>query len=285
MNRNVGLVLEGGAMRGIFTAGVIDVLMENEITFPSLTGVSAGAAFGCNYKSKQPGRVLRYNLEYCREPKYCSFRSLFKTGDLFGAEFCYHTIPDELDKFDKRTFDENPMRFYIVATDVETGKPHYQRIDRADNGCYEWIRASASMPLVSRIVEIDGGKYLDGGVSDSIPLSFAEREYERNIVVLTRPRDYEKQPASMMWLFRRKLKKYPKMLEAVQNRYLMYNKQRDYVFSREKSGSALVICPEKPLEIGRIEHDRNKIQQTYELGRQAAEARLDEIRRFIENGN
>lgn len=285
MNRNVGLVLEGGAMRGIFTAGVIDVLMENGITFPMLTGVSAGAAFGCNYKSKQPGRVLRYNLAYCREPKYCSFRSLLKTGDLFGAEFCYHTIPEELDKFDARVFDENPMLFYVVTSDIETGKPHYQRIDKADSLCYEWIRASASMPLVSRIVELDGKKFLDGGVTDSIPLKFSERKFERNVVVLTRPRDYEKKPASMLWMYRRSLKEYPKMLEAVKNRHLMYNEQRGYVFNREKSGKALVICPDKPLEIGRIEHNREIIQNTYDLGRKAAESGLDEIRRFVENDN
>ncbi len=284
-NKKTGLVLEGGAMRGIFTAGVIDVLMEQGIEFEALTGVSAGAAFGCNYKSRQPRRVLRYNLKYCREPKYCSFRSLKKTGDLFGAQFCYHDIPDRLDPFDKRAFSENPMQFYVVATDVETGLPRYQRIDEVDDFCCEWIRASASMPMVSRVVEIDGKRYLDGGISDSIPLRFAEGICDKNIVVLTRPRDYKKKPASHMWMFRRSLKNYPKALRAVANRHIMYNEQRGYVFLREKAGKALVICPEKPLDIGRIEHNPDKIQQTYDLGRRAAEERLDEIRRFIENGN
>ena len=284
-NKNIGLVLEGGAMRGIFTAGVIDVLMEQGFEFEALTGVSAGAAFGCNYKSRQPRRVLRYNLKYCKEPKYCSFRSLKKTGDLFGAQFCYHDIPDRLDIFDKQAFKENPMRFYVVATDVETGLPRYQRIDEVDDYCYEWIRASASMPMVSRVVEIDGRKYLDGGISDSIPLRFAEGICGKNIVVLTRPRDYKKKSASHMWMFRRSLKKYPKALKAVANRHIMYNEQRNYVFLREKAEKALVICPEKPLEIGRIEHDPKKIQQTYGLGRRAAEEKLDEIRRFIENDN
>lgn len=272
-------------MRGIFSAGVIDVLMEQGIEFEALTGVSAGAAFGCNYKSRQPRRALRYNLKYCREPKYCSFRSLKKTGDLFGAQFCYHDIPDRLDPFNTRVFAENPMQFYVVATDVETGLPRYQRLDKADDSCYEWIRASASMPMVSRVVEIDGKKYLDGGISDSIPLRFAEGICDFNIVVLTRPRDYRKKPASPMWMFRRSLKKYPKAIKAVANRHIMYNEQRSYVFSREKAGMALVICPEKQLEIGRIEHDPEKIQQTYDLGRRIAGEKLDEIRRFIENGN
>lgn len=284
-NNNTGLVLEGGAMRGLFSAGVIDVLMENGFTFPALTGVSAGAAFGCNYKSNQPGRALRYNLKYCKEPKYCSFRSLRKTGDLFGAQFCYHDIPERLDPFDIEAFEKNPMKFYLVVSDIETGLPHYRRVDSVDDDCYEWIRASASMPLVSRPVELDGHKYLDGGVTDSIPLRFAEGLYERNIVVLTRPRDYVKKPASKMWLFRRSLKKYPKMIKAVANRHLMYNEQRKYVFGREKAGKALVICPDAPLDIGRIEHDPEKIQKTYDLGRQAAMKKLEEIRGFLANDN
>ena len=280
-NNNTGLVLEGGAMRGLFSAGVIDVLMENGFTFPALTGVSAGAAFGCNYKSNQPGRALRYNLKYCKEPKYCSFRSLRKTGDLFGAQFCYHDIPERLDPFDIEAFEKNPMKFYLVVSDIETGLPHYRRVDSVDDDCYEWIRASASMPIVSRIVELNGNKYLDGGVADSIPLLFMEQYYPKNIVVLTRPRDYEKKPASLMWLQKRSLKHYPAMLDAVRNRHIMYNRQRDYVFAQEKAGKALVICPEQPLAIGRIEHKAEKIQEAYDLGRQAAERRLDDIKRFI----
>ena len=272
-------------MRGIFTAGVIDVLMENEIPFPALTGVSAGAAFGCNYKSNQPGRVVRYNLKYCREPRYCSFRSLIKTGDIFGTEFCYRKIPDELDPFDKQTFDSSPMKFYAVCSDVETAQPYYKRIDKVDDECYDWFRASASMPLVSKIVEVGGRKYLDGGITDSIPLEFMERYFKKNVVVLTRPRGYVKEPASHMWLFRRSLKKYPKMIEAIKNRHLMYNRQRELVFEREKEGRALVICPGSPLDIGRIEHKAEKIQKAYDVGRQTAERRLDEIRRFIANDN
>lgn len=281
MNPTTGLVLEGGAMRGLFTAGVLDVLMENGIEFPVCTGVSAGAAFGCNLKSRQAGRVLRYNLKYCREPKYCSFRSLLTTGNIFGADFCYHKIPEELDPFDTKEFEENPMKFYIVASDVETGKPRYQRLDVVDENCYEWIRASASMPIVSRVVEVEGGKYLDGGVTDSIPLRFSEQFCKKNIVVLTRARDYKKKPASKLWMYRRSLKKYPNMFKAVKNRHLMYNEQRDYVFKREKAGDVLVICPETALEIGRLEHDPAMIQKTYDLGRKAALDKLDEIRGFL----
>ena len=282
-NKNIGLVLEGGAMRGLFTAGVIDVLMENGVDFPALVGVSAGAAFGCNYKSRQIGRALRYNKRFCRDPRYCSFRSLFKTGDVFGAQFCYHEVPNTLDPFDVKAFDENPMAFYLVASDVETGKPFYKRLDRADDTAYEWIRASASMPIVSRVVELDGKKFLDGGVTDSIPLAFMERQYDRNVVVLTRPRDYQKQPASKLWLYRLTLRKYPNMLRAVRERHLMYNEQRAHVFAQEKAGKAFVICPDKPLEVGRMEHDPEQLQKAYDTGRQTALRQLEALKRFMEH--
>ena len=282
-NKNIGLVLEGGAMRGLFTAGVIDVLMENGIDFPAFVGVSAGAAFGCNYKSRQIGRALRYNKRFCRDPRYCSFRSLFKTGDVFGAQFCYHEVPNTLDPFDVKAFDENPMAFYLVASDVETGTPFYKRIDHADDTAYEWIRASASMPIVSRVVELDGKKFLDGGVTDSIPLAFMERQYDRNVVVLTRPRDYQKQPASKLWLYRLTLRKYPNMLRAVRERHLMYNEQRAHVFAQEKAGKAFVICPDKPLEVGRMEHDPEQLQKAYDTGRQTALRQLGALKRFMEN--
>lgn len=282
-NKNTGLVLEGGAMRGLFTAGVIDVLMENGIEFPAFVGVSAGAAFGCNYKSRQIGRALRYNKRFCRDPRYCSFRSLFKTGDVFGAQFCYHEVPNTLDPFDGKAFNENPMAFYLVASDVETGKPFYKRLDRADDTAYEWIRASASMPIVSRVVELDGKKFLDGGVTDSIPLAFMERQYDRNVVVLTRPRDYQKQPASKLWLYRLTLRKYPNMLRAVRERHLMYNEQRAHVFAQEKAGKAFVICPDKPLEVGRMEHDPEQLQKAYDTGRQTALRQLGALKRFMEH--
>ena len=282
-NKNTGLVLEGGAMRGLFTAGVIDVLMENGIEFPAFVGVSAGAAFGCNYKSRQIGRALRYNKRFCRDPRYCSFRSLFKTGDVFGAQFCYHEVPNTLDTFDVKAFDENPMALYLVASDVETGTPFYKKIDHADDTAYEWIRASASMPIVSRVVELDGKKFLDGGVTDSIPLAFMERQYDRNVVVLTRPRDYQKQPASKLWLYRLTLRKYPNMLRAVRERHLMYNEQRAHVFAQEKAGKAFVICPDKPLEVGRMEHDPEQLQKAYDTGRQTALRQLGALKRFMEN--
>ena len=157
-----GLVLEGGAMRGMFTAGVLDVLMENNIDFDGCVGVSAGAAFGCNIKSTQIGRVIRYNTKYCKDKRYCSFKSLLTTGDIFGADFCYNKLPFELDIFDTDTFKTSPVEFFVTATDIETGKAVYHKCTDGLNDDLLWFRASASMPLVSRTVEINGLKLLDG---------------------------------------------------------------------------------------------------------------------------
>ncbi len=277
-----GLIMEGGAMRGLFTAGVIDVLMENGIEFDGAVGVSAGAAFGCNYKSNQIGRVLRYNLDYCKDPRYCSFRSLIKTGDLFGAEFCYHELPEKLDVFDSTAFNNNPMEFHVVCTDVETGKPVYYRCDKMEEELLEWIRASASMPLASRIVEVGGYRLLDGGISDSIPLKyFEEQGFDRNVVILTQPLDYVKGPNKLMPIMRKVLRKYPALLQVMDDRHLEYNGTTEYVKRRESEGSALVIRPDKTLDIGKIEHDPVKIKGVYELGRTAGQTRIEEVKRFM----
>ena len=224
-----GLVLEGGAMRGLFSAGVTDVLMEEGITFDGAIGVSAGAAFGCNVKSGQIGRALRYNTTYCNDPRYCSFRSLLKTGDLYGAEFCYSTIPYQLDPFDVEAYNRNPMDFYVVCTDVETGEAIYHNCPESNLESMQWFRASASMPLVSRIVEVGGYRLLDGGIADSIPLeAFEKLGYERNLVILTQPEGYVKKPNKAMPLMRLALGKYPKLLRTIANRHTIYNQQVAY---------------------------------------------------------
>lgn len=278
-----GLVLEGGGLRGIFSAGVLDVLMEEGIEFDGAVGVSAGAAFGCNYKSRQPRRAIRYNLKFAKDPRYSSVRSLMKTGDLFNAQFCYHDIPEKLFPFDWKAFRENPMQFYLVCTDVETGKPVYHLCDNdSDWEGLEWFRASGSMPLVSRIVEVGGHRLLDGGISDSIPLRFMEDQgFERNVVILTRPAGYVKKPASMMSLMRRALRNYPATADAIANRHQVYNETLAYIRQREAGKFALVIRPDTDLDVGRVEHDRQKIRAAYKAGRRAARRRLSEIRRFL----
>jgi len=279
-----GLVLEGGAMRGMFTAGVLDVLMENDIEVDGVIGVSAGATFGCNYKSRQIGRTIRYNMKYCNDPRYCSFRSLIKTGDLFGAEFCYHVLPEQLDLFDNETYESNPTEFHMVTTDVNTGKPVYYKCDKFDHTGLEWVRASASMPLVSRIVEIDGRQMLDGGISDSIPLSYFQSiGYEKNIVVLTQPRNYVKKENKLLPVMKMALKKYPKLLETMKNRHTNYNNTLEYIRKEEAKGSILVLCPDEKLPIGRIEHDPQKLKSVYDIGRATATAHLAELQAFLTN--
>lgn len=277
-----GLVLEGGAMRGMFTAGVLDVLMENRIEFQGVIGVSAGAAFGCNYKSCQIGRAIRYNTDYCRDKRYCSFWSLLKTGDLYGADFCYREIPEKLDIFDTETFRNNPVEFYVTVTDVESGRPLYYRCDKADSRDLELIRASASMPLVSRIVEVDGKKLLDGGVSDSIPLRFFEEKgFDRNLVILTQPSNYVKNKNSAIPLAKIMLRKYPKLIEAMKNRHIIYNETLEHIKSKEKMGEVFVIRPEKELPIKRIEKNPDVLWEVYHTGRSIASKHLDEIRLFL----
>lgn len=277
-----GLILEGGGMRGLFTAGVIDVMMENDIVFDGAVGVSAGAAFGCNYKSKQVGRVLRYNVENCKNPEYCSFRSLIKTGDMFGAEYCYHKLPEEIDVFDYNAYESNPMEFHVVCTDVESGKAIYKKCDEVNYETLEWIRASASMPLVSRIVEVGGYKMLDGGISDSIPLKYFESiGYDKNIVVLTQPEDYIKNENKLIPIMKLALKKYPAVVETMAKRHEIYNETTQYIKDKELKGEILVIRPDEALPIKRVEHDADVMRHVYGLGRIVAMRRLDEIKTFL----
>ncbi len=277
-----GLVLEGGAMRGLFTAGITDVMMEHEVWPDGIVGVSAGAAFGCNYKSRQPGRAIRYNMRFARDPRYSGLRSLLTSGDYFNAEFAYHVVPREYDRFDDAAFEQNPMEFVAVCTNVETGEAVYKRLVKSDSLTYDWIRASASMPLASRVVELEGYKLLDGGVADSIPLEYFERQgYERNVVILTQPLGYQKEPNRLMPLMRVVLRKYPLMLKAMDNRHLMYNRQLAYVAEAERQGRCLVIRPDGPIPIGHISHDADEMKRVYELGRSMGERNIEKIKQYL----
>ncbi len=277
----IGLVLEGGGMRGLFTAGVLDVLMERGVKFDGVIGVSAGACFGCNYKSGQIGRVIRYNKRFARDPRYCSWTSLWKTGDIFNAKFCYHTLPEELDPFDAAAFEANPMEFHLSVTDARTGKPVYRRIDKVDADAFEWIRASASMPLVSRPVEVGGGIYLDGGLSDGIPLAYFESlGYTRNVVVTTRPHGYRKFPSWKVRLLKPFLRKWPAVYEALATRHEWYNRTLAYIDERVAAGAALLVAPPEPLPISRVCHDPDQMQRVYEIGRQIGEKTLVRVKGF-----
>lgn len=285
MSLKTGLVMEGGAMRGMFTAGVLDVMMENGIEFDGAMGVSAGAVFGCNFKSGQIGRSIRYNLRFCDDPRYCSLESLIKTGDLYGVQFCYDEIPNKLDPFDSEAFKANPMPFYAVCTNVETGKAIHKRLDNGDAKDMEYFRASASMPIVSRIVEVDGYKLLDGGITDSIPLKSMERRgYPRNVVILTQPAEYVKKKSSMVPLVRATMRQYPYVAKAMAVRHIRYNKQAEYVREQELAGNAFVIRPPYDLGISRTENDPAELRRVYDLGRSEMEYRLKALKEFLAEG-
>lgn len=277
-----GLILEGGAMRGLFSAGIMDVMMENGIFCDGVIGVSAGAVFGSNYISGQIGRSIRYNLKYCRDKRYGGLYSLLTTGDIYNKNFCYNEIPLKYDPFDFAAFESNPTKFYVVCTDVETGKPVYhQYMGRKDHG-FDWIQASASMPLVSRIVTIDGQKLLDGGVADSIPIrKFEQMGYDRNVIILTQPKNYRKSGNSLMPLIRHKYRAYPEFVKTNENRHLVYNDTLDYIFKKEKEGSVFVFRPDEALPVSRVEKDPVKLQAAYDLGRKAGEERLEDLKAFL----
>ena len=277
-----GLIMEGGAMRGMFTCGVIDVLMENDVALDGAAGISAGAVFGCNLKSRQIGRAIRYNKRFCRDPRYSSIRSLLRTGDLYNADFCYRELPDVLDVFDRKTFLENPLEFYVGATDVETGKAVYHRCTDGEYADITWMRASASMPVVSKPVEIDGYRLLDGGIADSVPYRFmVSKGYDRNVLVLTQPRGYRKKKTAALPLLRLALGNYPAVAEAMAERSGVYNRQMDEIDRDEDDGRILVIRPEEALGIGRTEHDPEELERVYQTGRRTALTRLGDIRAFL----
>lgn len=278
-----GLVLEGGAMRGLFTCGVLDVLMENGIRFDAAAGISAGAVFGCNYKSGQVGRPLRYNLRYCRDPRYCSLRSLITTGDLYGVDFCYRELPDVLDPFDRAAFAANPMDFFIGATDVDTAEIAWHRCTDGGERDMQWMRASASMPLVSRLVEVDGRRLLDGGIVEPVPYRVLEREgCERCVYILTQPQGFRKPPARALPLLRFALRETPRLAAAMAARPEVYNRQMEEIDARERRGEILVLRPPESLGISRTEHDALALSRVYQTGRRTAHAALPAIRKFIQ---
>ena len=277
-----GLVLEGGGMRGLFTAGILDVLMENNVTFDGVVGVSAGATFGCNFISHQIGRTLRYNMSQRKNPKYMGIRSLIKTGDYVGGEYAYHVLPTKLDVFDFEAFEKNPTEFHVVTTNVRTGEAIYHRIDKVDYTGMEWIRASASMPIISRPVAIGDYEMLDGGIADSIPLRYFESEgFKRNIVILTQPKGFKKKLTKLMPVFKATMRKYPAIIEGMSKRHLMYNRELDYISQQQMAGKCLVICPSDTLPIGRTSLNAKKMQHVYDMGRKAGEENLEAIRKFI----
>ena len=277
-----GLIMEGGAMRGMFTAGVLDVLMENGLVTDGAIGVSAGAVFGCNYKSHQIGRVIRYNTEYCNDKRYASFKNLVKTGNLYSEQFCYHEVPEKLDPFNEAAFAASPMDFFVVCTDVKTGEPIYHKCRKGDAEDVLWMEASASMPLAAKIVKIGHYGLLDGGVADSIPVRFFESiGYKRNLIILTQPKGYVKKKNKFLPAIRAKYFRYPAFVEAVADRHERYNETLSYISMLEQADKDYVIRPPIPLEIGAMERDPAQLRRVYETGRAVAQIQVEKIRDFL----
>ena len=281
-----GLVMEGGAMRGLFTCGVIDVLMENGITFDGAVGISAGAVFGCNYKSRQIGRPRRYNETYCKDPRYGSIISLLKTGDVFDEDFCYRELPEKLDVFDRETFASNPMEFYVGATDIITGKCVFHKCTDGGRIDTRWMQASASMPIVSKPVSVDGHLLLDGGIADSIPYKFMEEKgYNRNVIILTQPKGFKKRISKILPLMRIMLRKYPAVADVMAVRHDIYNQQISEIEEREEKGISFVIRPPQSLDIGRMESNPSELERVYQIGRKEAERILPALKEFLNRNN
>ena len=259
------LILEGGGMRGLYTAGVLDAMLDDKIKYDSIYGVSAGAVFGVNYLSKQKGRVLRYNKKYVNDKRYMSFSSFIKTGNFINKQFAYYDVPFKYDIFDEETYSKSKTNFYAVMTNIETGEAEYPKIINCGIQIEE-LRASSALPFLSKPVEINDKKYLDGGIADAIPIKKAlEEGYDKIVVVLTRPIEYRKKKSNKL-LPKLFYSKYPNFIESINTRYSRYNETLDYIEDLEKKKKIIVIRPSKLIKISRVEKDPNKLQEMYDLG-------------------
>ena len=279
MKHKTALILEGGAMRGLYSAGILDAFMENNINIDVIYGVSAGALFGLNYKSHQIGRALRYNLKYANEKNYMGFYSLITTGNIMNEEFCFKKLVYELDKLDFETYKNNPVDFYAVVTNLQTGKPEYIKIDDAQKDM-EYFRASGSMPFVSKPVKINDNLYLDGAISDAVPFKKAlETNYEKIIVILTRPLGYRKKKSYLP--YRLFYGKFPKLVETAKNSYKKYNETMDLIEKYESENKIIVLRPSKLIKVKRIEKDKTKLQSIYDLGVSDCMRKIEQIKTFL----
>ena len=279
------VIFEGGSMRCQFTAGVIDVLLEHGIEFPACFGVSAGAMSALSYKSRQIGRVNRINLAFCNDSRYMGVKAIASSGGLVGYDFMFNDVQDRIDPFDNEAYLDNPMRLFAVATDILFGTAEYLEVKNAILDI-DMIRATTSLPLLTPPVEIDGRRYLDGGVADSVPVEHVLKDegYGRAVVVLTQDRGYKKGAYEFMAAARARYAEYPYLIEAIETRHERYNEQRERIWEYERTGRALVLAPPEPVEIGHVEHDPEKLLALYIQGRQEAERNLDALREFCSQG-
>ena len=277
----IGLVLEGGGMRGLFSAGVLDALLElKELNVNGIVGVSSGALFGVNYVSKQKERAVRYNKKYADDKRYMGLHSWITTGNAVNKDFAFYELPYKLDVFDNETFKKAETDFYVVMTNVESGKPEYVLIEDAF-AQMEYLRATSALPFASKIIEINGKKYLDGGISDSIPIDFCESlGYDKIIAVLTRPEGTYKED-KLGFLYKLVYRKYPNLVNSLLNMATDYEKVLAKIKDLENKGKIFVVRPPEVLKIGRLEKNRDKIQKVYDTGLNTGLKELDNIVRYL----
>ncbi len=279
----IGIVLEGGAMRGMYTAGVLDILMDLDLKVTDMIGVSAGVLFGVNYPSRQKGRAIRYNKKYIRDKRYTSFHSLITTGNIINKDFAFYKVPFRLDVFDEKAYEKSGIRFYATVTNVKTGKAEYIKVENVRKEM-EVLRASSAMPYVSKMVEWSGNQYLDGGIADSIPVKACQKlGCDKIILILTRPITYRKAKTTRLAKRLNKMlyRNYPNLIKALNQRNQNYNRQVESIIKMEKRGELFVIRPSKPIQIKRIEKDINKLQEVYDLGIHDAKHCVTELQKYL----
>lgn len=279
---HAGLILEGGGMRGVYTAGVLDAFLEENIEFSSIYGVSAGSCHACSYMSKQKGRAYRVNVDYLDDPNYCGVKSYLKTGNVFGADMLYSQIPNVLDPFDYEEFEKYPGKFFAVLTNLETGEPEYIRVKDLKKQMWA-VRASSSLPLVSKTLVVKGRHYLDGGIADSIPIRRSiEAGNEKNVVILTREDSYRKTPNELMPLMKLRYSHSKAFLEKAENRHIRYNETLDFLKKEEEEGRTFVIRPSEKVNVGRVEKNKDKLEHLYNIGLEDGRKSMEDMKKYLE---
>ena len=279
---HAGLILEGGGMRGVYTAGVLDAFLEENIEFSSIYGVSAGSCHACSYMSKQKGRAYRVNVDYLDDPNYCGVKSYLKTGNVFGADMLYSQIPNVLDPFDYEEFEKYPGKFFAVLTNLETGEPEYIRVKDLKKQMWA-VRASSSLPLVSKTLVVKGRHYLYGGIADSIPIRRSiEAGNEKNVVILTREDSYRKTPNELMPLMKLRYSHSKAFLEKAENRHIRYNETLDFLKKEEEEGRTFVIRPSEKVNVGRVEKNKDKLEHLYNIGLEDGRKSMEAMKKYLE---
>lgn len=280
---STSLILEGGGMRGVYTAGVLDLLLDEKIDIKYCVGVSAGACNCISYISKQHKRNYRVNLNYINDRRYLSFSNLIKTGSAFGMEMLFNIIPNELEPFDYEGFKNSGAKFIVGATNCKTGLPEFYHIKDFNEDGYDAIKASISLPLVAKVIDFDNKKLMDGGIAAPIPIQKAiDDGIKKHVVILTQHKGYRKGKNKMMPIIKRKYKNHQGLINAMENRYKIYNETLEQLDKLEAEGKCFVIRPSSPLEVSRFEKDKEKLEAIYNKGYEDAKKLSVDLKKFLE---